>query len=213
MLIIFDCDGVLVDSESLAAQVFATLLHTYGITLNASECEKRFRGHTLQYCLKTLKQDYPGKLPGDFLDVLSKATRETFGEQLLPVPGIEAVLQWLGREKCAFCVASNGALAKVHHSLEVTGLRHYFGNNCFSAESVQASKPAPDLFLHAAQTMGFGPHQTLVVEDSQAGITAAMRAGMRVCVFGSEAVAAGGTHDCCDDMAKLPQILGKWLGY
>ena len=116
MLIIFDCDGVLVDSESLAAQVFATELHRFGVFLTAHECELRFRGHTLEYCRMALERDYPGKLPGDFLVTLSQATRESFCESLLPVPGVEAVLKWLLREGHRFCVASNGALSKIHHS-------------------------------------------------------------------------------------------------
>jgi HAD superfamily hydrolase (TIGR01509 family) len=211
MLIIFDCDGVLVDSESLAAQVFSIELQKYGIALDALECEKRFRGHTLQYCLGTLERHYPGRLPSDFTEILSSATQDAFGKQLLPMPGVESVLQWLRSEKYAFCVASNGALAKVHHSLEVTGLRPYFGSNCFSAESVRAGKPAPDLFLHAAETLGFDPHQAVVVEDSSAGVAAALNAGMRVCVFGSASIAGEGVIRRFDHMVKLPPILTAWI--
>lgn len=211
MLIIFDCDGVLVDSESLAARIFSIELQKCGVVLDAHECEKRFRGHTLPHCLETLERDYPGRLPANFMEILSSATRDVFSRELLPVPGAEAVLQWLRSEKYAFCVASNGALAKVHHSLEATGLRSYFGSNCFSAESVRAGKPAPDLFLHAATAMGFNSHQTLVVEDSTAGIAAAMSAGMRVCIFGSASVAGEGAFRRFYHMEELPQILANWI--
>lgn len=211
VLIIFDCDGVLVDSESLAARVFSTELQKCDLTLDAHECEKRFRGHTLQHCLKILECEYPGKLPRNFKEILSSATQDAFTKELLPIPGIESVLQWLRGEKYAFCVASNGAFAKIYHSLEVTALRPYFGNNCFSAEAVRAGKPAPDLFLHAAAAMGFSPHQTFVVEDSSAGVAAAMEAGMRVCIYGSAPVLGEGTFRRFDHMQELPHILSNWM--
>lgn len=211
MLIIFDCDGVLVDSETLAAQVFAEQLQKFGIALDAGACEKRFRGHTLRHCLAELECEYPGVLPGDFAEMLSVATESAFSEQLLPVPGVESVLQWLSEEHYAFCVASNGALAKVHHSLAVTGLLPYFRGRCFSAESVKAGKPAPDLFLHAAQTLGCRPESALVVEDSSAGITAALSAGMRVCVLGPAAAPDSSAVSRFEHMAQLPQILMNWM--
>jgi HAD superfamily hydrolase (TIGR01509 family) len=212
MLIIFDCDGVLVDSEPLAAQVFSAELQRFGITLDAPECEKRFRGHTLYYCLAGLECEYPGRLPPDFLTILSEATQQTFSKQLLPVPGVESVLRWLRTEQYDFCVASNGALAKIHHSLAVTGLKSYFGERCFSAESVRAGKPAPDLFLNAADSMRCDPGQTLVVEDSSAGITAALSAGMKVCVFGGASTVDESAIHRFEHMAQLPQLIKDWIG-
>ena len=159
-----------------------------------------------------LERDYPGKLPGDFLVTLSQATRESFCESLLPVPGVEAVLKWLLREGHRFCVASNGALSKIHHSLNVTGLMAYFGEHCYSAESVRAGKPEPDLFLHAAERMGVTPNQAVVVEDSAAGIAAALSAGMRVCVFGAVSVLDEGAIHRFQHMTQLPELLTKLFG-
>lgn len=187
MLVIFDCDGVLVDSEHLAAQVFANQLAFYGIAMTPQQCEFQFRGHTMDYCFNELRNLYPGALPSDFLEVLAVATETYFTEHLQPVRGVEAVLRWLQEENIPFCVASNGALKKIRHSLKVAGLVRYFADHCFSAESVPQGKPAPDLFLSAARQMGFSPEETVVIEDSTAGVTAAIRAGMTVFRYGDTA--------------------------
>jgi HAD superfamily hydrolase (TIGR01509 family) len=207
MLIIFDCDGVLVDSESLAARVFSEHLAGFNIAIAAQECERKFRGQTMDYCLKLLQQEYPGALPDDFLHSLAVATTVAFGRELQPVAGIEPVLQWLVARGTPFCVASNGALSKIRHSLEVTGLLSYFGDHRFSVEQVKQGKPAPDLFLMAAERMGFTPRQTLVVEDSVAGVTAAVRAGMSVVRYGAPMQIEGREIDNFMDMAALPEII------
>lgn len=207
MLIIFDCDGVLVDSESLAAKVFAEHLAKFSVALSAAECEAKFRGHTMDYCLNVLETEYPGMLPHDFLDSLAWATREAFGQSLQPVSGVELVLQWLQRQAVPFCVASNGELSKVHHSLAVTGLHEYFGDRCYSAEQVSRGKPNPDLFLFAAHGMGVDPAQTLVVEDSVAGVTAAIRAGMAVLRYGVPVEIERRPVTSFTEMAQLPGLI------
>lgn len=211
MLVIFDCDGVLVDSEHLAAQVFADQLMRVGIALTPAECESKFRGHTLDYCLDLVRDEYPGALPRDFLTDLTAATEEKFGRYLRATDGIEPVLQWLRCVGARFCVASNGSLRKTKHSLAVTGLSSYFGDYCFSAEQVARGKPAPDLFLAAADRMGCTPQNTLVVEDSVAGVTAALRAEMRVLRFGDSLLLEGqkiGSFSC---MAELPKLLRHFI--
>ena len=207
MLIIFDCDGVLVDSESLGAQVFSEHLAGFDISLSAQECERKFCGQTMDYCLNLLQQEYPGVLPDDFLHSLALATTEAFGRDLRPVAGIEPVLQWLVARGTPFCVASNGAMSKIRHSLEVTGLYSYFGDRRFSVEQVKRGKPAPDLFLMAAEHMDFAPGETLVVEDSIAGVTAAIRAGMHVVRYGEPLVMEGREIDAFSDMSALPEII------
>jgi HAD superfamily hydrolase (TIGR01509 family) len=207
MLVIFDCDGVLVDSEPLAARVFAEHLATFGVVLSAAACETKFRGHTMDYCLGVLEAEYPGVLPPDFLDSLAWATQEAFGRDLKPVDGVEGVLQWLQGQGLPFCVASNGALSKVHHSLAVTGLRDYFGDHCYSAEQVTRGKPHPDLFLHAAQSMGAEAAQTLVVEDSIAGVTAAMQAEMKVLRYGAPLDVKQRRVAAFNDMEQLPHLI------
>ena len=207
MLVIFDCDGVLVDSEPLAARVFAEHLGKFGVFLTASECEAKFRGHTMEYCLSVLHTEYPGTLPHDFLDSLAWATQEAFGKDLRPVRGVERVLQWLQAQGVPFCVASNGALGKVWHSLEVTGLRSYFGDYCFSAEQVKHGKPHPDLFLFAARAMAADAAQTLVIEDSIAGVTAAMRAEMKVLRYGLPLHVEQWRVSSFTEMDKLPYLI------
>lgn len=207
MLIIFDCDGVLVDSEILAARVFSAHLAEFGISLSAQQCEHKFRGHTMDHCLTMLHSEYPGTLPGDFLDSLAVATTEAFGRDLQPVAGIEPVLQWLISCGTPFCVASNGALSKVRHSLAVTGLLDYFGEHCFSAEQVRQGKPAPDLFLMAAGSMECAPGRTLVVEDSPTGVTAAINAGMAVLRYGSPLRIEERLIDSFVEMAALPELI------
>jgi haloacid dehalogenase superfamily, subfamily IA, variant 3 with third motif having DD or ED len=209
MLVIFDCDGVLVDSESLAARVFSEHLANFNVALSAQECEEQFRGQTMDYCLNLLQQKFPGALPDDFLHSLALATTEAFGQDLQPVAGIESVLQWLAAQGTPFCVASNGALSKIRHSLEVTGLYSYFGDHRFSVEQVKQGKPAPDLFLMAAERMGFTPRETLVVEDSVAGVTAAIRAGMFVVRYGAPLELEGRKIDNFTDMAVLPEIIQR----
>jgi len=207
MLIIFDCDGVLVDSEPLAARVFARYLNAFGISLSAQECESKFRGHTMDYCLSMLHREHPGKLPSGFLDGLAKETEHAFGVDLKPVAGVSQVLDWLRVRDIRFCVASNGALAKVRHSLRVTGLMDYFDDRCFSAEQVARGKPDPDLFLLAAATMGAGAAHTLVIEDSIAGVTAAMRAGMHVLRYGEPVECEGQCVESFMTMGELPALI------
>lgn len=207
MLVIFDCDGVLVDSESLSARVFAEHLAKFGVFLSAADCESKFRGHTMDYCLGILEVEYPGALPSDFLDGLAWATQEAFSAYLKPVSGVEAVLQWLQGQGLPFCVASNGALSKVRHSLGVTGLGDYFGDHCYSAEQVKRGKPHPDLFLFAAQSMGVDSAQTLVVEDSIAGVTAALRAKMKVLRYGEPQGVEQRDVASFTEMEKLPQLI------
>lgn len=211
MLVIFDCDGVLVDSEPLAAKVFSEHLQNYGVFLSGAECERKFRGHTMDYCLRLLEAEYPATLPHDFLDSLAWATQEAFAKDLQSVPDVEPVLQWLQARGTSFCVASNGALGKIHHSLSVTGLRAYFGDHCFSAEQVGQGKPAPDLFLLAAQTMGVSARETLVVEDSVAGVTAAIRAKMTVLRYGEPLQIGSSSVPSFTEMASLPQLIQEMI--
>jgi HAD superfamily hydrolase (TIGR01509 family) len=183
MLIIFDCDGVLVDSEKLAAQVFSDCLEGVGIRFGAEQCFARFKGHTLDYCVQWLQQQFgASSLPPDFLQTLNEQTTKRFASDLRPVEGVEKILRDLQQRQRAFCVASNGGREKVAHSLRVTGLFGYFAEpgRRFSRDDVKKGKPAPDLFLFAAQQMHIAPAETIVIEDSLTGVQAALAAGMRV---------------------------------
>lgn len=185
MLTIFDCDGVLVDSEVLASQIFAEALAQEGIAVTAEYCHKRYKGFTLNDCLHATEQEFGCSLRRDFLKRLQHATEVGFAQALKPVPGIENVLCWLKDDNNSMCVASNGGASKIRHSLTVTGLADYF-EHFFSAEDVPRGKPAPDLFQLAADSLGFPAAHCVVVEDSLAGVEAAKAAGMYVLLYGKE---------------------------
>lgn len=207
MLIIFDCDGVLVDSEPPAAAVFSELLALHGIEMSPQICYSTFHGHTLDYCFSWVEQQFNCRLPADFNAQLEAATRRRFANELQPVPGIVNVLEFLKRRHIEFCVASNGEHRKINHSLAITGLDVYFAAaetqapRRFSREDVQWGKPAPDLFLHAAEVVGVPARFCTVVEDSPSGFAAANAAGMRLLRFMPQNTE--GASGCIQSMDEL----------
>ncbi len=197
MLVIFDCDGVLVDSEILSAQVFAECLsEQYGIHVGADYSLEAYRGKSVADCIIMITAELTEKLRWQNL---SEAEREQKGkdfwrhvqlqtlvaceQRLEPVVGVEAVLKALQKQNIPFCVASNGRHEKMAMTLVKTNLLQYVAGKVFSFEDVTRGKPAPDLFLHAAKTMGVEPHKAIVVEDSLTGIIAARAAGMRALAY------------------------------
>jgi len=211
MLVIFDCDGVLVDSERLAAGVFSDTLGEQGILLSAEQCYTQFHGRTLVYCFEWLERVFKCRLPNDFEQTLSRATRACFQDSLQPVEGVVDILEWLQKRNIECCVASNGEHEKIAHSLEVTGLDRFFperfASNCrrFSREDVTCGKPSPELFLYAAEIIGVPPAFCTVVEDSAAGFNAAEAAGMRLLCYTSEKEESGRTT--FQSMKELKHIL------
>ena len=182
MLVIFDCDGVLVDSENLAAQVFSRCLREINIDISSQDCLRYFKGHTLDYCFTWLRERGV-QLPENFADKLVLATKEKFATSLRAVSGVEKIIKELQERGILFCVASNGGHQKIQHSLVVCGLLKYFSHARFSSEDVFRGKPAPDLFLHAAREMGVAPALTTVIEDSLTGVQAALEAGMQTLLY------------------------------
>ncbi len=207
MLVIFDCDGVLVDSERLAAEAFSLALKSVGITMSSDDCLNIFRGHTLETCFTLVEKTH--KLPHDFADQLLAIEQQLFAARLRAVPGVIEVIRALVRQKVPCCVASNGKRHKVEHSLALTGLASFFGDNIFSAEQVKSGKPAPDVFLLAAKVMGVETSRCWVVEDSSIGITAGRAAGMSVVAYAPNGMveAHAGVH-VITQMRSLPQCLG-----
>jgi HAD superfamily hydrolase (TIGR01509 family) len=186
MLTIFDCDGVLVDSENLAARIFSEQLALRNILLTPLECKTRYKGLTLVDCLGHVEREFSCSLRADFLEQLKRATQEGFDAALKPIEGIETVLDWLQLSRRPVCVASNGGREKIEHSLVITGLHRYF-KHLFSADAVAKGKPAPDLFLLAAASLGFAPQDCVVIEDSLTGVRAAKAAEMSVLVYSDSA--------------------------
>ncbi len=179
-LVIFDCDGVLVDTEPASQQIMAELATLWGRPCAPDEAKRLFMGHSMPRCLEILRVDLGLTVPDDFLAIYDAKMVAFLRAGVQPVPGVERVLQNLTLPKC---VASNGRLGKMQISLTATGLLKHFGANVFSAEQVARPKPAPDLFLFAAEKMGVAPAHCLVVEDSPLGTQGAITAGMRVWGF------------------------------
>lgn len=177
MLVIFDCDGVLVDSEELAAQIFSETLLEVGCEISASQCFALFKGLTLQACFDKIHQQLGFQLPDHFKQLLNTRTQEGFSKNLKAVSGVENLLKFLQQHNVSYCVASNGSKQKVNHSLSITGLEPYFSQR-FSADDVSQGKPSPELFLHAAEVIGVPPEFCYVIEDSPTGFAAAESAGM-----------------------------------
>lgn len=184
-LIIFDCDGVLVDSEIVSFEAEAEVLGELGIPLTAQDLLGRFLGMSSASMLAALARDHAARLPADLSERMARRTLEAFDRKLKPIPGIAALLAGLPDRKC---VASSSEPQRIRHSLTLAGILHHFEPNIFSATQVKHGKPAPDLFLFAAASMGAAPARCLAIEDSVAGVTAARAAGMTVFGF------TGGSH-------------------
>jgi HAD superfamily hydrolase (TIGR01509 family) len=197
-LIIFDCDGVLVDSEVLSCRCLCEVLATYGITLELADALELFLGRSTAAVL----QHYAGQgraLPDTFLTDLKSRVRRTFETSLLPIAGVASLLEALPTRHC---VASSSDLDRVAFSLTRTGLAAYFGERLYTSQMVARGKPAPDLFLHAADRMRAAPARTLVIEDSVSGVAAAKAAGMKVWGF------SGGSHYESRDGRAILQSAG-----
>ncbi len=207
-MVIFDCDGVLVESERLTHQVVVDMLAEHGVALPFDEAVDRFIGMSMAHGLVQLKALLGGELPDDFLPEMGRRTRAAFRAGLTSVPGVEAVLDGLQRP---YCVASNGNHAKVQFTLGHTGLLPRFAGRIFTADDVQHPKPAPDLFLLAARSLGAEPAHTTVVEDTPTGVTAAKAAGMRAIGFAAMTPAgrlqAAGADAIAHDMAGVARLL------
>lgn len=175
-LIIFDCDGVLVDSETITNQILVDYINEFGTDLSLENALELFRGGALSDCIEYVKSHYGIRLPDEFAPNFRHRMKVAFEKDLKAVDGVKDLLDSLNH---SICVASNGPLEKMSTTLKVTGLKSYFGENVFSAYQINKWKPEPDLFLHAAETMGVSPEDSIVIEDSPRGVRAARLAGMR----------------------------------
>ena len=214
MLVIFDCDGVLVDSEPIAFGCDLAAVRALGLGWDQSECTRRFLGRSTRSCIEIVEAELGRPVPANWADDLHAATLAAFRAQGVPaVPGIAAVLDTLEAAKVPYCVASSGEIAKMRVTLGSAGLWPRFERQLFSSTMVARGKPAPDLFLHAAGAMGAAAGDCVVVEDAVAGVQAGVAAGMRVLAYvgGAYADRAGlkqAGAELFDDMARLPRLLG-----
>ena len=169
--IIFDCDGVLIDSESIAIGVLVDMANELGAEMDFKSSLINLKGKSLNLCMQLIADRINENLPQDFEKVYRQKTFKAFQEKIQPIKGIKKVLDNL---KIPFCVASSGPENKIRLNLEVTGLLPYFEGKIFSCYTIQKWKPEPDVYLWAAKTMGFEPKDCLVIEDSVSGVKGAI---------------------------------------
>jgi HAD superfamily hydrolase (TIGR01509 family) len=180
-LVIFDCDGVLVDSEALSNDLLARLLTDEGLPMTLGEARRAYQGRLLAEVASDVEARLGRKLADGWLGAYEHQRAEVFRRELKPVTGAIELVTRVAAAGLKVCVASQGKLEKTRLSLQLTGLRGLFAEDAiFSAYSVARGKPHPDLFQHAAATMGIGPDECVVVEDTVLGVTAAVSAGMFV---------------------------------
>lgn len=208
--VIFDCDGVLVDSEPIANRLFHRCLVDLGLELSAEETNDRFMGRSMQDCIEDVERLLARRVDAAVWSGLAERTQLAFDAELQPVRDIEHVLQGLDLPRC---VASSGSHGKIRHSLRITGLTRYFEHIC-SADDVSAGKPAPDLFLLAAKTLSVPPAACVVIEDSLPGVRGAVAAGMRAfgyCERSADAALAAAGATTFRDMRRLPALLKGYV--
>lgn len=184
-MVIFDCNGVLVDSEMLATQVLSEQFIRTGFALSPEVVARHFTGRRPADIFQKVEIASGRCLPDDFGTTVREAILARFREELRPTPHALQALSWIRGPKC---VASSSSLERIRVTLEIAGLIRFFEPYLFSASQVKLGKPAPDLFLHAAKRMCVDPKTCIVVEDSPVGVSAAISAGMRAIGF------AGGSH-------------------
>jgi HAD superfamily hydrolase (TIGR01509 family) len=209
-LIIFDCDGVLVNSEQVANEVFAdVLLQVCGLEFTLENMFDTFVGHSRAQCLEKIEailgEPPPAELDRRYQHDINLALKES----VAAIEGIEAVLRELA---LPYCVASSGSHDKMKLTLGKTGLIDFFEGNIFSTSEVERGKPHPDIYLHAAATMGgYQPERCLVIEDSPIGVSGAVAAGMQVFGFAelmpAHKLKASGAHLVFDRMHDLPDLI------
>jgi HAD superfamily hydrolase (TIGR01509 family) len=211
-LVIFDCDGVLVDSEIISNDVLAQSLRAQGLPTTLTEARRDYQGLLLSEVVSLAEAKLRRPLPEDWLANYERDRTEAFHRGLQPVLGAAEAVRHVIGAGIAVCVASQGKLEKTRLSLELTGLRELFpGGALFSAHDVPRGKPYPDLFLHAASTMGAKPSGCVVVEDTASGVTAAVSAGMRVLGYfadSDEVALRQAGAELMPSLDHLPRLLG-----
>ena len=179
-LVIFDCDGVLIDSEPIANVVFSRQLGNVGIHMSPEEVMRTFVGKSRDTCIAMAGEMHGVRMPDDFAEQWDEALHEALAREVRPVEGVPDLLRTL---RVPYCVASNGEPMHMELGLAAAGLMPFVKGKLFSAKAVANPKPAPDVYLHAARTMGAAPARCAVVEDTATGVKAGIAAGMTVFGF------------------------------
>jgi HAD superfamily hydrolase (TIGR01509 family) len=207
-LVIFDCDGVLVDSEPVANRMLGEMLRELGLDLTQEQIFQSFVGYSMAHVMRAIESMLGRPPPETFLRDLQTRTFAAFRTELRAMPGIESTLDRLA---VPFCVASSGDHEKMQTTLGITGLLPRFAGRIFSVTQVARGKPAPDVYLFAARQLGVQPSACAVVEDTPPGVQAGVAAGMMVFGFCAHTPAvklkAAGAHRVFDDLRLLPDLL------
>jgi HAD superfamily hydrolase (TIGR01509 family) len=211
-LVIFDCDGVLVDSETISNTVLAQALTAEGLPTTLAQARRDYQGMLLSEVVAEAQTRLGRLLAKDWLPRYERERERAFARELKPVPHAAEAVQRVSAAGIAVCVASQGKLSKTRLTLGLTGLRDLFpAAALFSAETVPRGKPYPDVYLHAASTMGAEPSRCVVVEDTPSGVTAAVSADMRTLGYAADsdeqALRAAGAEVLLS-MHELPRLLG-----
>jgi HAD superfamily hydrolase (TIGR01509 family) len=206
-LVIFDCDGVLVDSEGISNRILCDMLNELEVNYTLEETVKQFKGRSMQSCYEIIETERGKPMPPVFDRQFRVRTFDAFKKELKPIAGIHATLRNIS---IPVCVASSGPHEKIRHNLTLTDLLDKFDGRIFSASDVANGKPAPDLFLHAAKTLGVAPDRCAVVEDSPLGVRAGVAAGMTVFGYAADSdpdqLRLAGAHVFMN-MSQLPGLL------
>jgi len=212
-LVIFDCDGVLVDSEPTSNRVMARAINDAGLSMTCEEVAEAFQGMRLCDMQREVERRLGRTLPATWLEEFERERAAAFEDELAPVDGIAEVLRTVCQAGTLYCVASQASTRKMELTLGLTGLHAFFeAQRIFSSTMVRRGKPAPDLFLHAAAKMGADADRCVVIEDGVAGAQGARRAGMRCLGYAPtqerrDALAAAGA-ETFSSMSQLTGLLG-----
>ncbi|HEY6621045.1 MAG TPA: HAD family phosphatase [Steroidobacteraceae bacterium] len=207
-LVIFDCDGVLVDSELITNRIFARMLNELGIAISLEDMFERFIGRSMPQCLEIITKLLGRPVPQRFVEEYQSRSAAALKAELKAVPDIETVLAAM---RIPFCVASSGTQEKMQITLGVTGLLPQFRGKMYSVTEVAKSKPFPDVFLHAARQQGVMPADCAVIEDTPTGVRAGVAAGMTVfgycAVTPKQRLVEAGAHHTFERMRDLSGLL------
>ncbi|MDG4718022.1 MULTISPECIES: HAD-IA family hydrolase [Thalassospira] len=218
-IVLFDCDGVLVDSEPISLATLVDVLDHFGAPLTFKEVADKFTGRSSSAPIDHIRVETGRDIKTEFKPFFYEKLFARYDIELRKIGDIDAVLEALRSRKIAFCISSSSSVERLEKTMTVTGLGQWFDDRIYSADFVRNGKPAPDLFLHACADMGFAPKSTIVIEDSVAGVTAAVAAGMKCIGFvggghydGQHSEAANRLYDAgadivIDDMGILAAVI------
>ncbi|OEJ99898.1 HAD-IA family hydrolase [Roseivirga misakiensis] len=205
--LIFDCDGTLVDSEMLCNLGLEIKLRDYGIETSARAMMEKYRGGKLANILKDIEEKHDISFNENFVPEYRALVNQLFEKELKPCHGVH---EFLSQNKLSVCVASSGPVQKINTALTITGLKRYFGNNVYSSYDINSWKPEPEIFLYAAEKMGFSPNECLIIEDSLKGLEAGLAAKIKTVLYDPSNSHEGSGVIRIDTMIDLGKVISAY---